>query len=128
MSEEQKKKPLFIQTLELLFILTLLLSFVDLPWIYPDEFIWHQRLILPGIIFLVRILYGLNDIGIAIAASLTFLNSIGVNGLPAIALFLLVIVGIMNIFSADSLWANAFKIIGGFTTGSFAQKAVPKKR
>lgn len=124
MAENQKsnKKPLFVNVLEWLAIIALVAAFTDLPWLYPDD-VGNGKFILPAVLFGVRVLYAIPDIGMGLATSLTFLNEIGVNGLPAIALILLLVIGLLNFASADKLWADAFKIIGGFTTGSFAQKA-----
>lgn len=120
---ENKKKPKLVIVLEVLFIITLLAAFVENPWFYPDVDGLYYRLILPGILLAIRFVYAIPDIGIAFASAITFLDSIGVSGVPAIALVLLVIIGVLNFTSTDKLWGEALKIIGGFTTGSFAQKA-----
>jgi len=116
-----KRKPWFVNVLEWLAILTLVAAFVDLPWLYPEND-GMDKLILPSVLFGIRVLYAIPDIGIGLAAAFTFLNEIGVNGLPAISLLLLFVMALLNFVSADKLWADAYKIIGAFGTGSLAQR------
>lgn len=125
------KKSMMVTALETLFILTLLVAFIDTRWFSPDVVGLTQRLILPGILLAIRLFYAIPDIIIALGTSIEFLDSIGVNGLPAVALILLVVVGVLNYSTTDRVWAEYLKIIASFTTGSFAQKAVvsmPRKR
>lgn len=111
--------------------MTLLFAFAKFSGFSDDITGLDQRLILPGILLSIRLFYAIPDIGNALGTTITFLDSIGINGLPAIALILLAIIGIINFASNDKLWGEVLKIIAGFTTGSFAQKAtvsINKKR
>jgi len=120
--KDQEKKSVFVIILEGLFLVTLLTAFVDLHWFNPDIVGLPQRLILPGILLGIRLFYAIPDIGIAFVATFAFLDGYGINGFPAFALILLVVLGIMNYTNSDKLWAELFKVIFGVTAGSFAQK------
>ena len=125
--KEKTKKSLIAKVSEVLMILTLLggLGFFTQPD-GMQKFV--QFLVVPGIFFAVSVIYNLPIIGTYLASVISFLDGIGVNGIPAIALALLVVVAILNIATGEKILSDIVKLVSGFTTGTFAQKAASNSK
>lgn len=91
--------------------------------------------IVPLIPFIISIFYRSNQIGnniknagLAIAAMFAYLDTIGINGLPAIAILLLVMLFFANLFSTEKVWSEMMKIVGGIASGSLAQAKISNNK
>jgi hypothetical protein len=87
--------------------------------------------IIPLIPFIISMFYRSNEIGnnlkkvgLAFAGIFAYLDSIGINGLPAMAILLLAALFIGNLFSTEKVWAEMMKIVGGIASGSLAQAKI----
>jgi hypothetical protein len=121
------KKPLIARISEICMLLTVLIGML----FFAEEDGFHKFLhwlIIPGTFFLITILYSLNRIGAGIVSILAHLGSIGVNGLPALALLLVGILGVCALITKEKLWSEAVKIMSGFATGSFTQSKINSKK
>jgi len=87
--------------------------------------------IIPLVPFLLSIFYrseeigtNIKNIGLAFAGIFAYLNSIGINGLPALALIVFLGFTIANFFSTEKIWSEMMKILGGIVSGSLAQAKI----
>ncbi len=100
-----------------------------------DVNVFYKWLVVPLIPFLVSLFYksgkigdNLKKLGISIVGIFTYLDSIGINGLPAISMFVLIVLGIVNFYSSEKMWSEMVKITGGIFTGSLAQARITIKK
>ena len=52
------------------------------------------------------------------------MDSIGINGLPAMAILVLMALFITNLFSTEKVWSEMMKVVGGIVSGSLAQAKI----
>jgi hypothetical protein len=91
--------------------------------------------ILPLIPFIISILYrseeignNIKKVGLTFASVFAYLNNIGINGLPALAIMVLLGLFIANFFSTEKVWSEMIKIVGGIASGSLAQARITKRQ
>jgi hypothetical protein len=110
--------------------LTILLSLGIGFWAFGknDISIVKTWFFIPLIPFCFCILYRITEIGnnlkafgLTIAAIFAFLESIGINAFPAIAIFLFLALLLANYFSTEKTLSEVVKIFGGLAGGAFAQ-------
>lgn len=66
----------------------------------------------------------LKNLGIAFAGIFSYLHGIGINGLPALSILVLMFLFIANFFSTEKVWSEMIKIVGGIVSGSLAQAKI----
>lgn len=87
--------------------------------------------IIPLVPFVISLFYrskeigdNIKGIGLAFAGAFAYLDSIGINGLPAMAILVLMALFITNLFSTEKVWSEMMKVVGGIVSGSLAQAKI----
>lgn len=127
-NQNKKHKKSFIEVLlEVLLVLSFL---IIAAYTAKDDDIqkFYRWLVVPGGLFVLRIIFGLTDIGVAFAAIITYINNEGLNGVPVISLFLVMIVAVIYGITSEKFWTDILKFTFGILSGSYTQAKINSKK
>lgn len=120
------KKSMIARICEILMVVSIVYGCIVYENHGFDRFL--QYLIIPAIFFAITIVYSLPVIGYHMVSTMAFLDSIGINGLAAVSLIILIVICTLNLITGDKVIAEIVKLASGFTTGTFAQKVAASNK